>query len=290
MYADNNFYGHRTILAKYCNISDKRCFASIQHGMLTRPQEENLGKRKFSVAPFLCWNERVLNSCIKKKIKNVHAIGAPFLYLEKIQNEFFAKKTKEIGTLVFPTKSTWSLKRYVNYNQIIKETENLFEGPFTVCIYFEDLNNSLEIFKKKNWNIATCGLRDDKSFLFKLWDLFHTHKNIIHTSINTSFFYSLYLKKKTKLLTNSCKSDERVNLSIDINQNKLLGYLRINHPYLFLDNFINEKYLFAAYELGLEHLKSREELKNLLGWNTSYKVFFANILNYYFRYRFAKKH
>ena len=77
---------------------------------------------------------------------------------------------------------------------------------------------------------------------------------------------------------------------MDINQNKLIDYLKINHPYLFLDNFINEKYLFAAYELGLKQLKSREELKNLLGWNTSYKVFFANILNYYLRYRFVKKH
>ena len=290
MYADNNFYGHRTILAKYCNVIDKRCFASIQHGMLTRPQEENLGKRKFSLAPFLCWNERVLNNCKKKKIKNVHAIGSPFLYLEKIQNEIFNQKKKEIGTLVFPTKSTWSIKRYVNYNQIIKETESLFEGPYTVCIYFEDLNNNLEIFKKKNWNIATCGSRNDKSFLFNLWNLLDAHKNVILTSINTSFFYSLYLKKKTKLLTNSSKPNERINLSIDINQNKLIDFLKINHPYLFLDNFINEKYLFAAFELGLKHLKTREELKNLLGWNSSYKVFLANISNYYFRYRFAKKH
>jgi hypothetical protein len=66
MYADDNFYKHRRILAKYCNISDKKCLVSIQYGMLIRPREENIMKSKFDPA-FFSRNEKVLN--INKKTK-----------------------------------------------------------------------------------------------------------------------------------------------------------------------------------------------------------------------------
>ena len=35
MYLDNNWYGDRYILSKYCKVKDKPAFASIQHGHLT---------------------------------------------------------------------------------------------------------------------------------------------------------------------------------------------------------------------------------------------------------------
>ena len=34
MFIDNNWYGNRHILSKYCNIIDRPALASIQHGML----------------------------------------------------------------------------------------------------------------------------------------------------------------------------------------------------------------------------------------------------------------
>ena len=34
MYLDNNWYGNRFILSKYCNTKDTPALASIQHGML----------------------------------------------------------------------------------------------------------------------------------------------------------------------------------------------------------------------------------------------------------------
>ena len=71
MFVDNNWYGQRSILAKYCNVNDFHTFAAIQHGMLTRVQEELLGKRRFSIIPYLCWNERVLNKLKDKGLKNI---------------------------------------------------------------------------------------------------------------------------------------------------------------------------------------------------------------------------
>ena len=82
MFADNDYYGHRFILSKYCKVKNKNCFATIQHGILTPPQEKNLGKRKFIFSPFLCWNRRVFKKA-KLKIPK-HSNGSPFIYLNKI--------------------------------------------------------------------------------------------------------------------------------------------------------------------------------------------------------------
>ena len=64
MFVDNNWYGQRSTLAEYCKIKDHYAFAAIQHGLLSRSQEKDLGKRRFSYIPYLCWNYRV-----KKKLK-----------------------------------------------------------------------------------------------------------------------------------------------------------------------------------------------------------------------------
>jgi hypothetical protein len=70
MDADDNFYKYWRTLAKYCNISNKKCLVSIQYGMLIRPNETNLMKSKFDPVPFFR-NEKVLNINNKTKIKNV---------------------------------------------------------------------------------------------------------------------------------------------------------------------------------------------------------------------------
>ena len=94
MYLDNSFYSHRRILSKYCGVKDKKCFASIQHGSFTLRQEREIGKRFFSISPFLCWNERLLQITKKNKIPNVISIGAPFLYLDILM-----KNTDNMNTI-----------------------------------------------------------------------------------------------------------------------------------------------------------------------------------------------
>ena len=79
MFADNDYYGHRLILSKYCKKKNSNCFASIQHGILTPPQEKDLGKRKFIFSPFLCWKEEFTKVKIKK-IATVIPIGSPFIF------------------------------------------------------------------------------------------------------------------------------------------------------------------------------------------------------------------
>jgi hypothetical protein len=80
MYSDNNWYGHRSTLAKYCGIKDTSAFASIQHGLYHFYLTRDLGKRTLSATPYLCWNKSVKSWCIRNNIKNVIPIGSPFIY------------------------------------------------------------------------------------------------------------------------------------------------------------------------------------------------------------------
>lgn len=93
MYLDNNWYGNRYILSKYCNTKDSPALASIQHGMLlsnfyeSNPilEKEVFEKRSFSsFFTWLVWNDRLFEKTQRFNIKNVITIGSPIIYLDKI--------------------------------------------------------------------------------------------------------------------------------------------------------------------------------------------------------------
>ena len=282
MFVDNNWYGQRYILSKYCNIKDTNAFAAIQHGMLTRSQEELLGARRFSFIPYLCWNQRVFEKLKFKGLKNVQIIGSPFIYLDKILNK--KNNLEQNGTIVFPSKSTYEKKREVNYKLLINESEKMFPGPYTVSIYHADLNNDLSEFKRRNWKIVSFGKRSDKNFLIKNYLEILKNKNIICTSINTVFFYASYLKKNIKFLIK--KNDNDIVLTKD--QNQLLTQNLYNEEYPgILSNKLSRDQLYeiAKRELGFEHFKRPDELIELLGWNNKSKIILSYLISSYMDFK-----
>ena len=38
MYPDNNWYGHRAVLNKYCEQPDREIFGTIQHGWVSKEE------------------------------------------------------------------------------------------------------------------------------------------------------------------------------------------------------------------------------------------------------------
>tara|TARA_B100000674_G_scaffold494643_1_gene519737 strand:- start:723 stop:1610 length:888 start_codon:yes stop_codon:yes gene_type:complete len=279
MFVDNNWYGQRSILAKYCNVNDSHIFAAIQHGMLTRTQEDLLGKRKLSTIPYLCWNNRVLNKLKGKGLKNIHVIGSPFLYLDKMQKQ---KKinNKGSGTIVFPSKSTYEKKRDVDFYKLIQETEKILPGPYTVSIYYADLNKDLSVFKKKNWKIVSFGKRSDVNFLQKNYDELMKNENVVCTSINTIFFYASFLRKNVKFLLNNNSRD--IVLTVDENQVSTQKFYEKEYPGILENKLnINQLYDISYIELGAQYLKNKQELLELLGWNSNLKLLLSYLISKY---------
>ena len=68
------------------------------------------------------------------------------------------------GTLVFPSKSTIDKSRSINNLELIKETERSFPGPYSICIYYLDLNKDWKIFKKKVGKFIHVEIKNQKNF------------------------------------------------------------------------------------------------------------------------------
>jgi len=279
MFVDNNWYGQRSILSKYCNIKDFHVFAAIQHGMLTRSQEELLGKRRFSHIPYLCWNKRVFNKLKTKNLRNVHVIGSPFLYLHKMESQKLIKHNNK-GTIVFPSKSTYEKKRDINFSLLIEKTEKILPGPYTVSIYHADLKKDLSAFLEKNWKIVSFGKRSDINFLQKNYEEILKNENVVCTSINTVFFYASFLRKNIKFLLN--KNSDNIVLTPDENQARTQKFYEEEYPGI-LDNklSVNQLYDIAYEELGGEYLKNKSDLIKLLGQDSKLKKLLSYFISKY---------
>ena len=291
MMLDNYFFGHKFILENYCKIKKKLFFTSIQHGWLSSASaiSSNLGKRISNVYPYICWSSSLKKLLKKKKIKNVHAIGAPFLYLVDQKKK---SKLSERGTIIFPSKCHYSDNNSfrVNHEELINLVEKKFEGPYTVNLFHTDLNSKIsKFYKKKKWKIVCSGSRLNSFFLYRLLSQLKKNKNIVFTSIVSPLFYSFYLKKKTFLLIDY-KIKNKVfpikNETYDTEKKDEIFYKK-KYSFIFKNNQIEKKFKLSLLELGFKDMKTKKELSKLLFSNNLIEKICAII--FYIKDRFVQR-
>ena len=279
MFPDNNWYGHREILLRYLGIKDKKIFASIQHGwrslFLSTPNYKN---KKY---PVLLWS----NSYVKdsnKKNKNVYTVGAPFLYLCEILK--IRKNNKKInttipkGTLIFPSHSSQDFKQETNHNLLIKNIEEKFKGPYTICFYYYDLNlKDVAIYKEKKWRVVCCTRgRTDKYALYRQYIEINKHNTIVCGEFNSALFYGMYLKKNTSI---TIESNKRISFYNEEDKHQFDSYMKI-YPELGNSFLSADKgYDLGKKELGFDYMKNKEDLKKILGCNSIIKNYLSKLFS-----------
>ena len=66
MFVDNNWYGNKYIMSRYCNLNIKKIFGSLQHGLFLVDafkkfnKNKKVGKRVFEIFPWFVWNKKNL--------------------------------------------------------------------------------------------------------------------------------------------------------------------------------------------------------------------------------------
>tara|TARA_B100000768_G_scaffold179741_1_gene198080 strand:- start:2060 stop:3016 length:957 start_codon:yes stop_codon:yes gene_type:complete len=281
MYPDNSWYSHRYILAKYCKVkNDLPIFGSMVHGYIPLASrfknKFNIisGKRKFTMANFFFWNKKQVMYSKRNGVKNVNAIGAPFLYLHKMNIKKFLKPE---GTLIMPAKSGSEIKAKYSLMKLIELVEKKFPKPYTLCVGSLDCHSTKkQINNRSNWKVVTCGNRTDKKFLFKLYSYLNNHMHVVQTFPSSSLLYSLFLKKKTYFIDHYYENNKRVMLHQNFYEDHI-EYINDFKKYNFNFKKINSKknYTSVLKILGFDCLKSRTELKKLFGWDNKIKIFFA---------------
>lgn len=297
MYLDNNWYSHRYIISKYCEVKNIPTFATIQHGWISNQESEKfpIGTRKIKSAPYLSWSENIKKNAKKHGIENVIPIGAPFLYLHHNLKKKKFNNTKIKGTIFFPSHSIKKMSNHAKFIQKIdkenmtKFIENKFPAPYTVCLFYTDYTSqNINFYKKKGWRIVCCGTRSDNSFLENLYKFLKLHKHVVCTDFTSALIYGMFLKKNCTLIRELVvnkkkvkvqKRDYSMRIGKDVEEG-IIKELKSRFPKLF-NSYINNKssYEFAKKELGFNYFKNKTILKKIMGWDNRIKSILARLIS-----------
>ena len=282
MFPDNNWYGHKSILFNYLGLKEKKIFASLMHGWVSHYRYRFIKRKRLSFFPYLVWSKKIEVFFLKKKIKNIISIGAPFLYLCKIYSNKLRKIKVENplpkGLIFFPPHSSQDYKPSINHKKFIEKIIKINKGPYTVCLYYYDMKPEvIETYKKYGWRIICCVKhRTDSKSLYNLYKEILIHKYVVSGELNSPLFYSMYLKKKTRVVLITDKSKNKPDQMLT-RINFITVYYMKKYPDLFNSFFpVKKAFQLSKIELGANSLKSKKQLKEILGLNSILKIFFAN--------------
>lgn len=270
--AENRFYGHVNILARYCGLEGNPFLNGyLQHGWNATDGFGNyLGSKRF--ANKFVWSQRCEKIIKKNGKKNVIAIGAPWIYLSDIYplNNITRKK----GVVAYPAhSSTWSKigNTSIEYSKYLKEKF----GAVTVVLHRYDYSN-IEI--QKNYltfghRVTTHGIGTpwekgfDPLFLKNQRDLLSNYSTVTSNVTSTPVLYGMSLGLNAEI-------GGPVDYSITNLDDKAsqLGDGKTDWNLM-----VEKNPTFWQQELGVENKKSPEELKIILGWHPKPKKFSSYI-------------
>jgi len=275
MYSDNNWYGHRKILADYCCVKDSPLYATLLHGWIWAFKGSR-GQRKIKSAPYLTWNKRHLLSAQSLGVENVVSIGAPYLYLDKLmQGDNTNPKRNGVGTLYFPQHST-SLKTEAHKHQLYKDyIESKYPPPYTVSLFFLEpkFDEIKRYYIECGWRVFCAGSRSSEHFLNEVWSAIESNENVVSNDLSTSLFYAAYRGKSVYLdPLSQVDMDDILSRETGEDYKKLIATLCGG-----ISGDSARK--LGANELGEEFLLSSNELAKVVGWSDLRRRCLAKLIN-----------
>ena len=167
MIIDNNWYGHRSIIAKYCGYSDRHVHALISHSQelaVYKSRRYPLGTFKH---PILVWNKYELENALSQGCTHVYATGAPFLYLLQELCLTNQQRSNRNGTIIFPVHGVPGITVDQDVKRWIDLIKDGFPPPYCVSIpLFDPLYQSKKTrFEKAGVKVVSFGARTDRDYL-----------------------------------------------------------------------------------------------------------------------------
>jgi hypothetical protein len=259
--AENRFYGHVHLLAKYCGLEGSPWINGyLQHGWNATDGFGNYLGSKRSAHKYV-WSKRCENIIEQNGKKNVFAIGAPWLYLSDVYPQ--ATNQNGSGVVAYPAhSSTWSKlgDTSLEYANFLKDKY----GEVTVVLHRYDFANTQvkQTYESAGHQVKTHGNGTpwesgfDPMFLKNQRDLLSGFSVVVSNIMSTPVLYATSLGLKAEIggpvdysITNA---DDKASQTGD-------GLTDWN-------SMINQNPDSWKEELGLDCKKSPQELKEILGW------------------------
>ncbi len=264
--AENRFYGHVHLLAKYCGLEGSPWINGyLQHGWNATDGFGNYLGSKRSANKYV-WSKRCENIIKQNGKKNVVAIGAPWLYLSDVYPQ--ETNPKGTGVVAYPAhSSSWSKlgDTSLEYANFLKDKY----GSVTVVLHRYDyaITKVKQTYESVGHQVKTHGNgtpwenKFDPMFLKNQRDLLSGYSIVVSNIMSTPILYATSLGLKAEIagpvdysITNA---DDKASQTGDglTDWNSMI----VQSPDLWKE------------ELGLECKKSPQDLKEILGWGSKPK-------------------
>ena len=253
----NELYGQSRILRNYVGMTDRLPIRGrVVHGW--QCGSGLLFDDLTLLDPSYVWNKRKYN-CVKD-ICNVHAIGAPYIYM----NEEMDPGPEPNTLLTVPIHSLQQNKVSSTWEEFAKASIEFAElsgfSKITALIYVLDMKPEvLSVFERHGIDCVCAGGQGDDAYLYRLRSIIRRHSTIICSRICTALFYSLYEVRPTYIWGPRMIALEHCQYENVIEDR---DWIKHYFPALLAGGL--EGVQTAKLELGTDCKRSQDELKNLL--------------------------
>ena len=268
MDTQNHFYSHAGVLARHCGLRRPRHLAGLlQHGWTATspvaanfgdfPHVDGRGRRRL-----LVWSHGSRAWSPEREPALTEAIGAPWLYLAQLvgRGPVGPSGADERPTLVVPLHGTRVIRRPGDHAALAAEVRER-EGAAVVSVHHEDLHD-LDLvrgWRSGGHDLVSFGARTDPAFLPRQLGLMLGVGRVVSNRLSTAVLYAAALGIPVAVYGDpfTTQRDEHA------------AYERLVEVW---PEFHGERpdpevtTALARRELGADHVRGPEELRDLLGW------------------------
>jgi|688.fasta_scaffold456906_2 hypothetical protein len=267
---ENKVYGNSAILNHFADLANRPISGRLQHGWPAHSPEGLYYQNDY--LPSFVWTYEAERAATQKGWKNFRAIGAPWLYLLSIlENDGW--DVSESNNSDENDKSLWVYGRHAlgsdnsEKNRLLDFLALADSKATSVdycLLYFEDFDmlTANERLQFKYLRIVTLGQRSSSfisdSHLVRIFHLLRSVGTLKIDHPSTLVLYALTLGLQIDWIRNSVWEDA-------VDKSKKLGLVELNALMYATPGESNQHKAFALRNLGLESIKSKGELRLILG-------------------------
>jgi len=279
---ENEVYGNSDVLIHFAGVNKRKIQGRLQHGWPAHSPDGLYYKNDY--LPTFVWRSATEITAAQRGWSNFRSIGAPWLYLLKILEsdgwDLSDRSTHDPHVKVLWVYGGHALESSgTNNSRLLKflAEANLNSSAGDICLlYFEDFDSlsSKDFSLFPNLKIVTLGQRSSSfisdSHLTRLFHILQSVNEIRIDHPSTLVLYALTLKVRVNWVHNSSWADA-LDVASKLEMQDLVDLMSVSpeSSHLF--------YSFALEHLGFESLKTRDELKKILGWGGASHNFFRFI-------------
>lgn len=275
--SENSIYGNLKILCEYAGVEQNaKVMGRIQHGWVSDSLSRTLIRN--NMLDSYVWSKVSEDYLKSNGIRNIKAIGAPWLYLLKIMENFgwdindntqSARNIDELWIYGAHSVGIDSETQTESLNEFLDAANRSSASRVYVLLYYADFYSLSEKEKNRYENIkiiTSLGARlrssSSEAHLYMLFQILSQTKKIVLDIPTSALLYGLSLScelewhKSKGYASYLCAAKTRGDTDIV----KIMDCP--NQPLKFLE-------AFTMNELGRDSLRTATELRRIFGWKNS---------------------